>query len=213
MDDSDFPLPTQRGEDDLYYTPPPYVLEAAKSQIDSEDAEIQHKKEKETPRSTDSGAQTLATKRTQPIFKWPISKDTPKIECDDKYDPYSTRTTRNRPAKKVPQQVEVSPTDEPTPTQRMKSLLAHIHREILFSSDTRSSKNYNSLPLKTKSDVDSGIARLRESKEVNSHILALFSSFARHVGYVLDYFIDQKYDCIVKGKAWAAVHEIVMVRF
>ncbi|KAJ5161828.1 hypothetical protein N7492_007220 [Penicillium capsulatum] len=201
----------QRLDDDkLYYMPPPYVLEAAKSQIDNEDAETQHAKEKDIHRSTENGTQAAAGKRTQPIFRWAITKDTPKIDWDGKYDPYNIRINRDRQMKKVPPQIELSTADDPTPTQRMKSVLAHIHREILFSPDTRSSKNYNSLPLKTKSDVDRGIVRLRESQEVNSHILALFSSFARHVGYILDYFIDKKYDCIVKGKVWAAVHGLVM---
>lgn len=212
MDNRDCPSPRQREEDDnLYYTPPPYVLEAAKSQLDAEDAGTRHTKEKISSQSTTNDAQPATKKPAQPIFRWSIGKNTPKIDRDNKYETYA-RVTRDRPMKKITEQVEVPTADEPTPTQRMRSLLAHIHREILFSSNTHSSKNYNSLPLKTKSDVDSGIAHLRESKEVNSHILALFSSFSRQLSYILDCFIDRQYDCIVKGKIWAAVHELVMVR-
>ncbi|KAL2839484.1 hypothetical protein BJY01DRAFT_219207 [Aspergillus pseudoustus] len=115
-----------------------------------------------------------------PIFKWTLGKPT----------------------------VDEAP-DEPTPTQRMKSFLAYTHHDILFLSSLRLSRLYNTLPLATKSSVLKQIDTLRTKYHVNAYILDLILDFVRYTGDILDEFIDPIYDCIVKGKTWAAVSAVI----
>jgi hypothetical protein len=207
MEASDDPLRQYPEDiDDPYYRPPAHVLEAAKSQAETQ-CSRQTTLQQET---TDRPAQMVAVKGRKPIFMWPIKDPSNAglgaVALDDR--PLGDRLVNST---RVPHQVFSA--DVPTPIQWMKSLLAHAHRDILFTADIPSARNYNNLSLKTKSDIDKHIIILRDRYLVKSHILSLISSFVRHVSDILEYFIPEDYDCVVKGKAWAAVHTMLLVGF
>ncbi|KAL3467177.1 hypothetical protein BJX64DRAFT_283902 [Aspergillus heterothallicus] len=148
-------------------------------------ARAQAKKKKEHAQSeseTQAHDEKEDAQKKQPVFKWTVGK---------------------------PSSVEKEAADEPDPAQRMKSLLAYAHHSILFLSGLRLTKLYNDLPLETKSSILSQIESLGAKHNVNSYILDLLRDFVRCLSDILDEFIDPHYDCIVKGKVWAAVHAVI----
>lgn len=176
-----------------YYVPPLYVLEAAK---------FQAKVEETRPGGHDIGQEEDISKASagvkQSIFKWPIKNN---ID-DESVDSFSLEI---RP--------EVSSEYQPTPKQQMKALLAHLHYKLIHVPGPFVAQQYNNLPLRKKPDVDKEIADLRENHNLNNHIFALLVSFVRRLSNVLGCFIDEDYDCIVKGKVWAATYAVIQVRF
>ncbi|XHG04030.1 hypothetical protein AWENTII_007312 [Aspergillus wentii] len=170
---------TSNSEDPYYWTPK-YVMDAAKSQL------AKAVREDDSHRGEDK-----AGIESQAIFKWPfkILYDAP--DGTYKQDEHSISS------------------DDPTPSQRMKALVAHIHHEILFSNGLRSVKSYNNLPLKTRADLNEHLANLRDSHHAYRHILTLASSFVSTVSDFLDCYIDKEYDCIIKGKVWAALIPVI----
>ncbi|PYH98957.1 hypothetical protein BO71DRAFT_425580 [Aspergillus ellipticus CBS 707.79] len=177
--------------EDPYYMPPSHVLKAAKSQV--HDQSSQQKGSSQIP---ESATLTSATGTMLPIFSWSV-KEGPDDGDQSEYG--SVRASLEQKTNSV---------ETTTPRQRMRALLAHMHRELLFVSELRSAKNYNNLPLKTESDVNLQITTLQDTDQVKKHLLVLISSFVRRVGHILDCFMDRDYDCIVKRKVWAAVIQI-----
>ncbi|KAL2823439.1 hypothetical protein BDW59DRAFT_96770 [Aspergillus cavernicola] len=167
-----------------YYWPPGFVLDAARSQVARDRDQSPGQSTSQTiARVPAKGARGGPEK--QSIFEWSIWED---------------------PSKATP-----TPADKPTSTRRMKALLAYLHRDFLFLSAIRPVRVYNELSLQTKSSIDKQIVSLRETYLLNSHILDLVSAFVRSVSDILDHFIDSDYDCIVKGKVWAAVSIVIQV--
>ncbi|KAL4931750.1 uncharacterized protein BDV17DRAFT_226384 [Aspergillus undulatus] len=180
---------------DPYYWPPEYVLEAARSQSKKGQGQSQSQPPSE-PQSqlqikTQEGgisltptsrveAETEGDKRQekQPVFKWSVGKSAEDLS------------------------------DDPDANQRMRALLAYIHRHILFLSDPLVAKAYNELPIQTKSGVDEQIDTFR-THQVNGYIIDLIITFVRYMSDILDEFIDSNYECIVKGKVWAAVSAMI----
>lgn len=176
-----------------YYLPPLYVLEAAKFQ-----AEIEETKSESHAIGQGEDISKASAGVKQPIFKWPIKDN---ID-DESVDSFSHAI---RP--------EVSSEYKPTPKQQMRTLLAHLHYKLIHVPGQFVSQQYNNLPLRTKSDVEKEITNLRENHHLNNHIFALLASFVRRLSHVLGCFIDEDYNCIVKGKVWAATHAVVQVGF
>lgn len=176
-----------------YYIPPLYVLEAAKIQ-----AEIDETRSESHAIGQGEGISKASAGVKQPIFKWPIKEN---ID-DESVDGF--------PRAIGP---EVSSEYKPTPKQQMRALLAHLHYKLIYAPGAFVAQHYNNLPLRTKSDVEKEITILHESHYLNNHIFALLVSFVRRLSHVLGCFIDEDYDCIVKGKIWAATHAVVQVCF
>lgn len=57
------------------------------------------------------------------------------------------------------------------------------------------------------------MASIRGNGHLDNHIFALLATFVHRLSRVLGCFIDEDYDCIVKGKVWAAAHVIILVGF
>ncbi|KAL3471000.1 hypothetical protein BJX99DRAFT_250770 [Aspergillus californicus] len=92
----------------------------------------------------------------------------------------------------------VSSINEPTRSREMRALLAYVHYQIL-------------LKLQTKSRVNEQIAMLQDDKYLDKDVLHLVSTFVCCVSDFLEHFIDRDYDCIVKGKVWAAVYTVIEI--
>ncbi|KAL4971763.1 hypothetical protein BDW66DRAFT_164757 [Aspergillus desertorum] len=142
-------------------------------------AKLQAKKEE----SQSQGALNLQFSEKLPIFQWAI---------------INTSGTDKPP-----------PINDPTPSQRMRSLLAHVYRNMLFTTDSQFARTYNNLSLRTKLDVLKQITSLRLLHPMNGHILDLVSSFVLDVNGFLEQFIGKDYNSLAKGKVWAAVHAAV----
>ncbi|KAL4755701.1 uncharacterized protein BDW70DRAFT_165200 [Aspergillus foveolatus] len=201
---------------DPYYSPPKFVLDAIgkQSRRGKEDGEghglAQRASGTAGVSQTDGpgagvGSATQRDKergqgRSLPIFKWPIGKK--------------------------PSEEASSDTNDAASTRRMKSLLAYIHRHMLFHTDNAKfssyfppptatstamllNRTYNAIPLKTKSNVESQLLHLRDTHHVNNYILDLLRTFVRGISDFLDEFIAPDYECIVKGKVWAAVSAVL----
>ncbi|KAL4733718.1 hypothetical protein BDV11DRAFT_175422 [Aspergillus similis] len=197
---------------DPYYSPPRFVLDAVGKQSKrvNEDGDghglaqgasgVAGASRIDSPGAGAGSATQRDRKRGQgrplPIFKWPIGKK--------------------------PSEEASSDSDEATSTRRMKSLLAYIHRHMLFHTGNAEdfsyfplttaastamllNRTYNALPLKTRSSVDSQLLHLRDTHHVDNYILDLLRTFVRGISDLLDEFIAHDYECIVKGKVWAAV--------
>lgn len=193
MEKTDILIQRPETVEDPYYIPPLYVLEAAKSQAEVEETEPEshHIGQGEGIPKASAGVK-------QPIFKWPIKENIDYKSVDG--SPHAIRT-------------EVSSEHKPMPKQQMKALLAHLHYKLIHISGPFVAQQYNNLPLKTKLDVEKEITNLREHHHLNKHIYVLLASFVRHLDHVLGCFIDEDYDCIVKGKVWAATHALIQVSF
>lgn len=177
--------------EDPYYIPPPYVQEAARAQVEAEKTQSKGR----SIHQEDGDAQSTSKAppgNKNPIFTWSIK---------------TGNTINTYPHAPVD---EISPRKTPTPQQQMRALLAHMHYKLLSSSDVLTAQSYNSLPLKTRSDIDREIYNLGKSGHIDGHIFTLLVSFVRRLSRVLGHFIDEDYDCIVKGKVWAAAHLVIL---
>ena len=200
---------------DPYYSPPKFVLDAVRNQSKREKEDRESHGLAQGASGAAGVAQTdgpgpgagsatksnkkLGQERPLPVFKWYIGKE--------------------------PSEEASSDPDEAESTRRMKSLLAYIHQHMLFRTDnTKSSsyfprttkasekilnRTYNAIPLKTRSIVESQLLHLRDTYHVNNYILDLLRTFVRGVSDLLDEFIAREYECIVKGKIWAAISAVL----
>ncbi|KAE8356115.1 hypothetical protein BDV28DRAFT_145460 [Aspergillus coremiiformis] len=192
------------------YTPPRFVLEAATSQVETKVISLESQSERDLHRPTEGGTQRTSTvgsgKKRSPPFKWSIknkAQDTDLLAYDA--EPHAEKAkTQNLNQQEAP--VE----NETTATQRMRSLLAHMHYDILFNSEFSAAKKYNELPLKTLSGVMEEIKSLQISHPHHGHMLSLASLFVRQLSRILESFIGPDYDCIVVGKIWAAAHCLIL---
>ncbi|KAL3430185.1 hypothetical protein BDV09DRAFT_189492 [Aspergillus tetrazonus] len=180
----DYSRPSPHDIENPYYVPPLYVLDAAKFQAKKEGSQSQGALNCNLNHPpTSASAQKVQFSEKLPIFQWAI---------------INTSGTDKPP-----------PINDPTPSQRMRSLLAHIHRNMLFTTDSQFARTYNNLSLRTKLDVQKLITQLRLLHPINGHILDLVSSFVLDVNAFLEQFIEKDYNCLVKGKVWAALHTVV----
>ncbi|KAF5859391.1 hypothetical protein ETB97_002898 [Aspergillus alliaceus] len=198
--------------EDPYYTPPVFVFDAAKSHAETKNVNPEINPETTSHQSMNGGVQdtsaVLTEKEKRPFFKWPVKKDVHDMEpLIDGVDPISSRAYKATTPRL--NRRESASGHDPTPTQWLKALMAHMHYEILFNVDFHSAKKYNDLPLKTISDVEGELGSLYNHHQSNRHMLALARSFLRRLSRVLESFIGQDYDCIVKGKVWAAMHVLI----
>lgn len=177
-----------------YYTPPTYVQEAARAQAEAERTRSKGRDIHHQDGNIQSTSKAPIGNKS-PIFTWSIK---------------TGNTINTYPYALVD---EISPEEAPTPQQQMRALLAHMHYKLLSSSDVLTAQSYNNLPLKTRSDIDREMYNLGKSCHIGEHKFSLLASFVSRLSRVLGHFIDEDYDCIVKGKIWAAAHLIILVCF
>jgi hypothetical protein len=92
---------------------------------------------------------------------------------------------------------------------QIRSLLASLHSDLLFWPETSQACSYNRLPLRNRGDVKREIERLADEGHISAHQEKLLASFNEQISDIWDIFVPADYDCILKGKVWAAVDVLI----